>query len=590
MSYSKYKDCLPEETLQRIKYILTSVGIRMDHILNKRLDGIYSSIVYDRTNWWSTGGKGTTELYCLASGYAESLEHLCNYCAYNYKLANNEAQKYGGFRRYTDEYLLPIGEAMLSNELFFNEIKQSFISDNSKFDFNDCEKGWAKLLGDSQTTVSPFFSLKNNNIAYLPDEMVGRISGSTGGGAGNTPYEALSHAFDEISERYVKYIIYTNKLTPPTIHKDFIKKNCSELYQSILQIERLGYKLVVKDASLGKDFPVVAVAIINTKDQSYMVKFGAHCSFSIALERCLTEMFQSYSIDSGKGNGHKAFHVWSEKDDQNSSLEGNWFTQLKDDTGAVPVSFFLDSSSWDFKPWGIDINYTNKFGVKFHISNFKKQGCKDIFIRDLSFLGFPVFKVYIPVFSNSHLSVNNHIINNFQVVSKVIDQIIRYQIEDIKPYINCLIECFEKKSFIGGMIIKNIEERLVEICYAALLFDFRSDTSELKMLSNTNKYARSVLLDMELKNKGYSLEDREYLFSQLTDEKTRLIAQCWRKNNVFVELIRCFNKSIGSESDSISWEKFSIDSLSKTHIKFKQKMIDNMPSQVEIIQLINDCI
>lgn len=140
------------------------------------------------------------------------------------------------------------------------------------------------------------------------------------------------------------------------------------------------------------------------------------------------------------------------------------------------------------------------------------------------------------------------------------------------------------------MIIKNIEERLVEICYAALLFDFRSDTSELKMLSNTNKYARSVLLDMELKNKGYSLEDREYLFSQLTDEKTRLIAQCWRKNNVFVELIRCFNKSIGSESDSISWEKFSIDSLSKTHIKFKQKMIDNMPSQVEIIQLINDCI
>lgn len=586
MSYSKHKDSIPEDTLVRIKEVLKSTGISLNHILHKRLDGVYSAIVYDAKNWWSTGGKGTTEAYCLASGYAEAMEHLCNYCAFNYRAVDESAVKYGGFTRYPDETKVSINDALFANKAVFEDIFNSFSNDGTAFDLENCEKCWTLLFGSRSTTIVPFYSVKSKNVVLLPDEIIGRLSGSTGGGAGNTPYEALSHAFDEICERYAKYQIYSKKLTPPEISRDYIEENCNDLFRLIEQIERRGYRVIIKDASLGQAFPVVSVAVVNPDDQSYMVKFGAHCCFNIALERCITEMFQSYSLDSKIGNGHKTFHRWSYNDDKISSYEGNWFTQLKDDSGAVPNSYFLKNASWKFEPWGLNNEYTNKSGVLSHIVHFKDLGCKDIFIRDLSFLGFPVYKVYIPEYSYSHLSINERMIGNFLLADRVIAGIKKKQIDNNGEFADVLLNCFSKDSYIGGMILKNIEEQIIEICYAALDYDVNNSLSVINDLSNTNRYAHSVLLDNELARKGYSSREREELFSALADEKTSAIIRCFRGDNVFINLIRTLDKNTRTEADSIKWERYNVQNVSKTHIRFKQMMIENMPNQNDIHQLL----
>lgn len=57
MAYSKYKDAPPEETIKRIKECFSKVGIDLKHKVSKRMDGIYSSVVFDDKDGWSTARK-----------------------------------------------------------------------------------------------------------------------------------------------------------------------------------------------------------------------------------------------------------------------------------------------------------------------------------------------------------------------------------------------------------------------------------------------------------------------------------------------------------------------------------------------------
>ena len=140
------------------------------------------------------------------------------------------------------------------------------------------------------------------------------------------------------------------------------------------------------------------------------------------------------------------------------------------------------------------------------------------------------------------------------------------------------------------MILKNAEDRLIEICCAALSYEEKRDLSFLEHISKFNKYARSVLLEHDLQKIGYSIEDRIKLFEIMTDKKTQNIVSCWRENNIFVALVRYINRSIPTESDSIPWQIFDIKNISATHIKVKNMMMRNMPDQRKIESLVSACL
>jgi ribosomal protein S12 methylthiotransferase accessory factor len=53
----------------------------------------------------------------------------------------------------------------------------------------------------------------------------------------------------------------------------------------------------VKDASLGGQFPVMCVTLMNPKTGGVFASFGAHPSFHVALERSLTELLQGRSFE-----------------------------------------------------------------------------------------------------------------------------------------------------------------------------------------------------------------------------------------------------------------------------------------------------
>lgn len=52
------------------------LGLELELKINKRMDGIYSATLTDKDTMWNTCGKGTTDLFCAASAYGKSVEHL----------------------------------------------------------------------------------------------------------------------------------------------------------------------------------------------------------------------------------------------------------------------------------------------------------------------------------------------------------------------------------------------------------------------------------------------------------------------------------------------------------------------------------
>lgn len=121
--YSKYKDADPQQTVKTIKEHYASLQLNMEYSVEKHIDGVYSAYLYDVDGRWNTAGKGTTEAFCLASAYGESMEHLCNHFAFDISKTSERAKAYGGFCRYYDEIQLPVEAIEEVSPIVFRDMR-----------------------------------------------------------------------------------------------------------------------------------------------------------------------------------------------------------------------------------------------------------------------------------------------------------------------------------------------------------------------------------------------------------------------------------------------------------------------------------
>ena len=71
--YSKHKDAEPLQTVKTIKACYTLLQLNMEYTIEKHVDSVYSAYLYDVDGQWNVAGKGTTESFCLASAFGESM-------------------------------------------------------------------------------------------------------------------------------------------------------------------------------------------------------------------------------------------------------------------------------------------------------------------------------------------------------------------------------------------------------------------------------------------------------------------------------------------------------------------------------------
>jgi len=166
--------------------------------------------------------------------------------------------------------------------------------------------------------------------------------------------EAQVQCLSEIFERGVKREILEGELALPDVPEHVLAKY-PKIVEGIKGLEEQGFPVLVKDASLGGQFPVMCVTLMNPRTGGVFASFGAHPNFEVALERSLTELLQGRSFEGLNDLPKPTFS-------SNAVTEPNNFVEhFIDSSGVVSWRFFSAKADHDFVEW----DFTKTWAMKF---------------------------------------------------------------------------------------------------------------------------------------------------------------------------------------------------------------------------------
>ena len=420
-----YKERTANSTINKIRRILKGIDLVPEESFHANpFPQIYSVSIElpPEKGGFRTNGKGRTIDFCLASAYAEYMERTQNllFATFSRTLMQQLKKKFSFF--------------YCPDEIYLNLIEFNSLPDNILADFirhsgqarSEYISAYFKRIEDNGmpgVVALPFFDTMNSTIIYLPINLLLISVGSNGMAAGNTMFEAIFQAICELLERWSAALIFYNRMTPPTVPDSYLNQFTQE-FEIIRSIEADGkYQVIVKDFSAGLRIPSVGIIIKNRIDNSYRLNVGCETSFQVALSRCLTEIFQGMQDTEQFDQAllpipqkDAEYFVSNDQDAQNARYIV--FTQFtKDGSGQFPVSLFDDKCDYPFQPGIYTPRQSFAEEVRYLVS-FLHQCGYNVYIRDVSFLGFPSVFVYVPEISaqGRKTSAIANPTQNFQIV------------------------------------------------------------------------------------------------------------------------------------------------------------------------------
>lgn len=418
-----YKESSPEETIERLRNILGNLNLLPDQtFFANPYPQIYSVSLElsEGKGAFRANGKGRTKEYSLASAYAEFLERMQNglYGIFSRTIMNLLKEEYGFYyspdeRHLTEDEFLRLPEQIITDVIHYTgENRTNFVS----YYFERLRVN--RVPG---VVSVPFYDTKNKRETYLPLNLLLLTVGSNGMAAGNTTAEAVFQAVCELLERWGAAQVFYNQLTPPTIPVKFLEQFEQE-YEIIKNIEKTGkYNVTVKDFSANKRIPSLGIIIENLETQSYRLNVGSDTCFQVALSRCLTEVYQGFEDDARFDQRllpipKEEAEYFVENDEHSFFQRSIVFSEFtKNNSGVFPKSLFATKPDYPFDPEVFTTQESYEKEVRFLISYLHRLGY-NVYIRDVSFLGFPSVFVYIPEISpqgkkNAPLTTGNNAFN-----------------------------------------------------------------------------------------------------------------------------------------------------------------------------------
>ncbi|HET8668835.1 MAG TPA: OsmC domain/YcaO domain-containing protein, partial [Terriglobales bacterium] len=285
------KDLPLEETIANMADIMASMGMKIEIASWRNIvPNVWSLHIRDaHSPMCFTNGKGATKESALASALGEFIERL-NFNFFYHGQFWGEDIANADFVHYPDEkWFKPGKKDQLPKEILDEyclgiydpekELRGSHLYDTNS---GNVSRGICSL---------PFVRQSDGEVVYFPSNLIENLFLSNGMSAGNTLAEAQVQCLSEIFERAVKREILEGELALPDVPPDVLAKYPAIL-AGIQALEEQGFPVLVKDASLGGQFPVMCVTLMNPRTGGVFASFGAHPSFEVALERSLTELLQ----------------------------------------------------------------------------------------------------------------------------------------------------------------------------------------------------------------------------------------------------------------------------------------------------------
>ncbi|VVQ23764.1 hypothetical protein PS938_05469 [Pseudomonas fluorescens] len=338
------KDLPLEQTIANMSGILADLGMKIEIASWRNIvPNVWSLHIRDaHSPMCFTNGKGATKEGALASALGEFIERLnCNFF-YNDQFWGEDIAN-AAFVHYPDErWFKPGPKDELPSEILDEyclkvydrdgELRGSHLYDTNS---GNTQRGICSL---------PFVRQSDNEVVYFPSNLIENLFLSNGMSAGNTLAEAQVQCLSEIFERAVKREILEGEMALPDVPQQVLAKYPGIL-AGIQALEEQGFPVLVKDASLGGEFPVMCVTLMNPRTGGVFASFGAHPSLEVALERSLTELLQGRSFEGLNDLPQPTF------EGQAVTEPNNFVEHFIDSSGVVSWRFFSAKPDFEFVEW-----------------------------------------------------------------------------------------------------------------------------------------------------------------------------------------------------------------------------------------------
>ena len=530
------KDLPLEETIANMSGILAGLGMKIEIASWRNIvPNVWSLHIRDaQSPMCFTNGKGSSKESALASALGEFIERLnCNFF-YNDQFWGEDIAN-AEFVHYPDEkWFIPgrngeMPEGVLDEYTLEIYDPEEELLGTHLYDTNSgkTERGICAL---------PFVRQSDAEVVYFPSNLIENLYLSNGMSAGNTLAEAQVQCLSEIFERAVKREILEGELTLPDVPQEVLAKYPSIL-AGIQGLEEQGFPVLVKDASLGGQYPVMCVTLMNPRTGGVFASFGAHPSFEVALERSLTELLQGRSFE---GLNDLPCPTFS----SNAVTEPNNFVEhFIDSSGVVSWRFFSAKSNYDFVEWDFTNQGQNSnadeadalFGI------LENMG-KEVYMAIYQHLGATACRILVPGYSEIYL-VEDLVWDNTNKALLYREDILnlhRLDNEQLEALVERLEECelddyTEIKTLIGIEFDDNTEWGQLTLLELKLLiylaleqFEEAKDLVEAFLQYNTNTVERGlfyqcmnvvleVMLDDEMELEEYEANFRRMFGDERMD-------------------------------------------------------------------------
>lgn len=389
LTYIEGKDLPLEQTIANMTQILADLGMKIEIASWRNIvPHVWSLHIRDAASpMCFTNGKGATKEAALASALGEFIERLnCNFF-YNDQFFGQDIAN-ADFVHYPNEKWFA-----LNNQ---DTLPEGLLDDYCVPIYNpDGELQGSHLIdtnsgrSDRGICALPFVRQSDGETVYFPSNLIENLYLSNGMSAGNTLPEAQVQCLSEIFERAVKKQIIEQEIALPDVPAEVLAQY-PDIVEAIEALEAQGFPVLVKDASLGGQFPVACVTLMNPRTGGVFASFGAHPSFHVALERSLTELLQGRSFEGLNDFMPPTFNSMAVTE------PNNFVEHFIDSSGLISWRFFSARSDYEFCHWDFSgsnqAEADNLFGI---LSELGLEAYMAVYTE----LGAPVCRILVPGYS-----------------------------------------------------------------------------------------------------------------------------------------------------------------------------------------------
>ncbi len=518
------KDLPLEKTIANMTSILADLGMKIEISSWRNIvPNVWSLHIRDAASpMCFTNGKGASKESALCSALGEFIERLnCNFF-YNDQFLGEDIA-HSEFVHYPNEkwFQLEADDALpagilddYTRDIYDpeGELRGSHLIDTNS---GNRKRGICSI---------PYVRQSDGQTVYFPSNLIENLFLSNGMSAGNNVNEAKVQCLSEIFERAVKRQIIEQEIVLPDVPQDVINQYPS-IVEGIKALEAQGFPIVVKDASLGGQFPVMCVTLMNPKTGGVFASFGAHPSFEAALERSLTELLQGRSFEGLNDVPKPTFNTMAVSEPE------NFVEHFIDSTGVISWHFFSAKQDYEFCQW--DFSGTNEeesaclfgmladMGKEAYVAEFTDIGsaCR-ILVPDYS----EVYPVDDLIWDNTNKALdyredilNLHTLDDDELAS-LVERLEESQLDNYTDIITLIGVEFDENTVWGQLTILELKiliylalgelEEAIELVETFL--QFNDNTVERGLFYQAMNAVLEVVVDEELE-----LDDYLYNFTRM---------------------------------------------------------------------------